>query len=65
LSRWEGLRALFPDSEHGRVDVAYCDAHVGVAVDVVRCVEHAEGDVPGAAGDVEDMLRGARVGTAG
>jgi hypothetical protein len=37
----------------------------GVGVEVVGRVEHAEGDVPGAAGDVEDVLWSAGVGAGG
>ena len=65
LGGGERLGALLADRQHGRVDVADGDAHVRVAVDDVCCVEHAEGDVAGAAGDVEDVLRGARVGARG
>lgn len=65
LARGEERRALFADREHGRVDVGDGHAHRGVGVEDVRGVQHAEGDVAGAAGDVEDVLRGAGVRAGG
>lgn len=53
-----GGGALAADGEHVRVDVGDGDADVGVGVDAVRVREVAEGDVAGAAGYVEDVLRG-------
>lgn len=50
--------ALLADGEHGWVDVGDGHAYVGVGVDGVGVGEVAEGDVAGAAGDVEDVLRG-------
>lgn len=50
--------ALAADGEHGGVDVGDGDAHVGVGVDNVRVVQVAEGNVAGAAGNVEDVLGG-------
>lgn len=58
MSGREGERALLPDGEHRRVYVAYGYVDVWVRVDVVRVVQHAEGYVACAAGDVEDALRG-------
>jgi hypothetical protein len=52
----QGEGALAADVEHGRVDVRDGDVHVGVSVVRVRVLEHAEGDVARAAGDVEDLL---------
>lgn len=65
LARGEEGRALFADREHGRVDVGDGHADGGVGVEDVRGVQHAEGDVAGAAGDVEDVLRGAGVWAGG
>lgn len=62
LAGGQGSGALFADGEHGGVDVGDGHAHVGVAVEDVRRVQHPEGDVAGAAGYVEDVLRGAGVG---
>ncbi len=53
------LGALAADLEHGRVDVGDGDVDVGVGVLGVRVLDHAEGNVAGAAGDVEDLLRAA------
>lgn len=57
-------RALAALSKHVGVDIRDSDAGVGGVVDVVGVVEHAEGDVTGAAGDVEDVpaLRGGGAG---
>lgn len=56
VRRGQGEGALAADVEHGRVDVRDGDVHVGVSVVRVRVLEHAEGDVARAAGDVEDLL---------
>lgn len=50
---FEGALAAF--GQHVGVDVADCDAGLEVVVDVCCVVEHAEGDVAGPAGDVEDV----------
>jgi hypothetical protein len=47
--------ALLALGQHLRVDVCDGDVGVGVVVDVRGVVEHAEGDVARAAGDVEDV----------
>jgi hypothetical protein len=49
----EALAAL---GEHFRVDIRDGDVRGGVAVEGGGVVEHAHGDVAGAAGDVEDAL---------
>lgn len=49
----DGALAAF--GQHVGVDVADGDAGLEVVVDVCRVVEHAEGDVAGPAGDVEDV----------
>lgn len=51
--------ALAADVEHGRVDVGDGDVDVGVGVLAVRVLDHAKGNVAGAAGNVEDPLRAA------
>lgn len=53
----QGEGALAADGEHGRVDVGDGDVDVGVGVLRVRVLQHAEGDVASAAGDIEDALR--------
>lgn len=58
LRRGERLRPLLPDRQHRRVDVADGDVDVRVRVHDVRVVQHPEGDVARAAGDVENALRG-------
>ncbi len=65
LGGGEEGRALLADGEHGAVDVGDGDVHRGVAVEDVRRVQHAEGNVACAAGHVEDVLRSARVGACG
>lgn len=57
--------AGFADREHGAVDVGDGDADRRVGVDDVGVVEHAEGNVAGAAGDVEYVLRTGRGRAAG
>nr|POE49172.1 hypothetical protein CFP56_32322 [Quercus suber] len=58
-----GAEALLTFAEHGGVDVGNDDGSAVVVVDVGGVVEHALGNVAGAAGDVEDPLRfGGRLG---
>lgn len=52
----ERERALAADLEHVWVDVGYRDVDVGVGVLLGGVLEHAEGNVAGATGDVEDLL---------
>lgn len=66
LGRREGgFCAGAADGQHGGVDVGDGDAHVGVRVEHVCVVQHAEGDVARAACYVEDVLRGGLKGVGG
>lgn len=47
--------ALLAFCKHVWVDVGDCDFGVGVVVDGRGVIEHAEGDVTGSAGDIEDV----------
>lgn len=53
----ESEGSLTSDFKHGWVDVGNGDMDVMVAVLDMRMLEHAEGNVTGASGDVEDSLQ--------
>lgn len=47
---------MLPDSKHVGVDVGDCDVNIRVAVNIVGMVQYAEGNITGAAGDIENSL---------
>ena len=48
---------MFADGEHVWVDVGYSDVDVWVGVVDIGVVDHAESNIAGASGYVEDTLR--------